>query len=149
MGVTDRLAVRSLAKNECVHARYLLIIFTNQGGINLKKADSGKINKASRLDDFKLKVEAVMAALDLPVTLYAATEDDKYRKPRIGMWEEMADDYDLDAHGVVKEQSFLIGDAAGRDGDHAASDRYSYPLLLIMNYQYLPLPEQCVNIVLS
>lgn len=39
------------------------------------------------------------------------------------MWDEMVDDYDLDVHGVDKENSFLVGDAAGREGDFSASDK--------------------------
>ena len=45
------------------------------------------------------------------------------------MWDEMVDDYDTDVHGVNKEESFLVGDAAGRDGDFSASDRYRLILL--------------------
>ncbi|KAF8418544.1 putative DNA 3'-phosphatase Tpp1 [Tirmania nivea] len=88
-----------------------------QGGIKLDKP-------GSKLDIFKLKVAAMLSALDIPLALYGATENDKYRKPRSGMWDEMVDDYDTDIHGVNKEESFLVGDAAGRDGDFSASDRY-------------------------
>ena len=42
------------------------------------------------------------------------------------MWDEMVDDYDIDIHGVNKDESFLVGDAAGRDGDHSASDRCAF-----------------------
>jgi len=94
-----------------------VIIFTNQGGIKLDKP-------GSKLDIFKLKAAAILSALDIPLTLYGATENDKYRKPRAGMWDEMVDDYDTDIHGVNKEASFLVGDAAGRAGDFSASDRY-------------------------
>lgn len=73
---------------------------------------------------FKLKVAAVLDSLDIPLSVYAATANDKYRKPRAGMWEEMVDDYDFDVHGVDLDASFLIGDAAGRDGDHSDSDRF-------------------------
>lgn len=39
------------------------------------------------------------------------------------MWQEMIDDYNLDVHGVDLENSYLVGDAAGRKGDFADSDR--------------------------
>jgi len=94
-----------------------VIIFTNQGGIKLDKP-------GSKLDIFKLKVVSILSILDIPLTLYGATENDKYRKPRSGMWDEMVGDYDIDVHGVDKEASFFVGDAAGRDGDFSASDRY-------------------------
>ena len=98
--------------------RYTVIIFTNQGGIKLDKG-------GAKLDTFKLKAATVLANLDVPLTLYAATENDKYRKPRTGMWVEMLDDYDIDIHGLNMEDSILVGDAAGRDGDFSASDRFS------------------------
>jgi histidinol phosphatase-like enzyme len=75
----------------------------------------------------------VLNSLDIALTVYAATANDKYRKPRVGMWEEMVDDHDINVHGVDLNASFLIGDAAGRDGDHSDSDRFvrsSKPILL-------------------
>ena len=79
---------------------------------------------------FKEKVSSVFQRLDLPMTLYAATAQDKYRKPRTGMWEEMLDDHDLDAAGSVDlAGSLFVGDAGGRQGtngtraDHSCSDR--------------------------
>ena len=41
-----------------------------------------------------------MTELDFPVSVYAATTDPEYRKPRLGMWREFLDDYDLDIAGV-------------------------------------------------
>jgi len=98
--------------------RYVIIIFTNQGALKQPKKESTNLTK------FKDKIAAVLDSLDIPLTIYAATANDRYRKPRVGMWEEMVDDYDLDAHGVDLDASYLIGDAAGRDGDHSDSDRF-------------------------
>lgn len=60
------------------------------------------------------------------MTTYAATEDDEYRKPRMGMWREFFDDYDLDVSGVDLSNSIFVGDAAGRPGDHSQVDLYVY-----------------------
>lgn len=80
--------------------------------------------------DFKGKVSAVLNQLQLPVTVYAATGRDEYRKPRTGMWRELLDDYDLESIGSVDlERSFFVGDAGGRAAvsgavkDHSCSDR--------------------------
>ncbi|CCX05942.1 Similar to Bifunctional polynucleotide phosphatase/kinase; acc. no. O13911 [Pyronema omphalodes CBS 100304] len=97
---------------------YQIIIFTNQGGIKAPKKNHANLPK------FKSKVAAVLNALDIPLTVYAATEKDRFRKPRTGMWQEMIDDYNLDVHGVDLENSYLVGDAAGRKGDFADSDRH-------------------------
>ncbi|KAI5809648.1 polynucleotide kinase 3 phosphatase-domain-containing protein [Peziza echinospora] len=96
---------------------YLITIFTNQGGLSLEKG-------GTKLDNFKLKVAAILSTLDIPLILYGATTNDHFRKPRTGMWNELAEEYDFDVHGVDKDASFLVGDAAGRDGDFSASDRY-------------------------
>lgn len=71
---------------------------------------------------FKQKCSAVLAQLDLPTSIYAATGKDIFRKPRTGIWAEVLDDYDLEADDVDIENSFYVGDAGGRiaelkDGD--------------------------------
>lgn len=71
---------------------------------------------------FKEKMTAVMTHLAIPISVYAATADAEYRKPRPGMWHEFQDDYDLDVAGVSFKESFFVGDAAGRPGDHSAAD---------------------------
>lgn len=74
-------------------------------------------------NNFKEKVTAVLNDLDVPLSVYAATESDEYRKPRLGMWSEFLEDYDLDVTGVDLKSSFFVGDAAGRPGDHSQVDR--------------------------
>ena len=69
-----------------------------------------------------------MRQLDIPLSIYAATQYDEYRKPWTGMWREFVDDYDLDVDDtrVDLEGSFFVGDAAGRPGDHSCVDRYVF-----------------------
>jgi bifunctional polynucleotide phosphatase/kinase len=65
-----------------------------------------------------------MKQLDIPLSIYAATQYDEFRKPRPGMWKEIMEDYDLEVEERLdKEVSFFVGDAAGRAGDHSCSDR--------------------------
>ena len=80
--------------------------------------------------DFKGKVGYVLAQLDLPISIYAATERDGYRKPRIGMWTQMMEDYGLEELELKLGESLFVGDAAGRleqpgkvKADHSCSDR--------------------------
>lgn len=63
-----------------------------------------------------------MEGLGIPISVYAATSDSEYRKPRLGMWREFIDDNDLDVTGIDLENSFFVGDAAGRPGDHSTTD---------------------------
>jgi bifunctional polynucleotide phosphatase/kinase len=109
---------------------YLVIIISNQGNISLKENPKTLQKDTASLVNFKAQVTAILRQLDLPISVYAATEQDKYRKPRVGMWQEMLEDYDLEGEGSVDlKQSFYVGDAAGRAKtnkrwkDHACSDR--------------------------
>ncbi|PHH84995.1 hypothetical protein CDD83_1068 [Cordyceps sp. RAO-2017] len=107
---------------------YRLVILSNQGGLTLHFDAGYKGPKASvqkRVTDFKQKCNAVLTNLDLPTTVYAATGHDIYRKPRTGMWKEVCEDYGISEHEVDLENSFFVGDAAGRlavlGGDKAAA----------------------------
>ncbi|KAL5120563.1 DNA kinase/phosphatase Pnk1 [Pleosporales sp. CAS-2024a] len=109
---------------------YLLAIVSNQGGISLKPDPKTVKSDQKRLADFKAKISAVLSQLDLPISVYAATARDQYRKPRTGMWQELLDDYDLDgADAVDLEKSLFVGDAGGRGPwaggvkDHSCVDR--------------------------
>ena len=81
-----------------------------------------------RLTTFKAKATAVLTALDLPITLYAATRPDHYRKPRTGMWAQLLADHGLTAEGAVDlSLSYFIGDAGGRtaSGNRGANKDFS------------------------
>lgn len=99
---------------------YHIVVFTNQAGLKEPKKESAKLTV------FKLKVSAILTVLDVPLHLYAATIKNRFRKPQTGMWTEMIDDLDLHHYGVDLKGSYLVGDAAGREGDFSDSDRYGY-----------------------
>ncbi|KAL6707964.1 DNA kinase/phosphatase Pnk1 [Coniothyrium glycines] len=95
---------------------YLIAIVSNQGGISLKPDPKTVKSDQKRLAEFKTKASAVLSQLDLPISLYAATSRDQYRKPRTGIWQELLDDYDLESTGSVDlENSVFVGDAGGRE----------------------------------
>ncbi|KAJ5736752.1 uncharacterized protein N7483_001877 [Penicillium malachiteum] len=101
---------------------YQVVIFSNQKKISIQKElKAGKTDSKS-LAMFKEKLTAIMSALDIPMSVYAATQATEYRKPRLGMWREFIDDYDLDVIGVDHKNSFFVGDAAGRPNDHSSTD---------------------------
>jgi bifunctional polynucleotide phosphatase/kinase len=110
---------------------YLLTIISNQGGLALKSDTKAPKAHQARLTAFKSKVSAVFNQLDLPISIYAATGKDLYRKPRTGMWKELLQDYDLSVpNNVDLDNSFFVGDAGGRVAgvglvkDFSSSDRY-------------------------
>lgn len=98
---------------------YAVVFVSNQNGISLAPdPKTGGDMKAYM--NFKAKVSAVFKHLDLPITLYAATEKDLNRKPRTGMWDQFLKDYGVD---VDLDSSFFVGDAGGRAEDKAAKVR--------------------------
>ncbi|KAF2184429.1 PNK3P-domain-containing protein [Zopfia rhizophila CBS 207.26] len=109
---------------------YLVAVLSNQGGISLKGDPKTVKSDQRRLANFKTKVSAVLTQLDLPISVYAATGRDQYRKPRVGMWQELLEDYDIvPAASIDLENSFFVGDAGGREAvaggvkDHSCVDR--------------------------
>lgn len=110
---------------------YQIVILSNQAGLklhpdpNAKGPKGGTAAITTKVTNFKQKCAAVLAELDLPTTIYAATGRDIYRKPRTGMWDRLCDDYNLGAaEGEIDlESSVFVGDAGGRTarlGDSAA-----------------------------
>jgi len=55
--------------------------------------------------------------------IFAATEKDIFRKPLPGMWYALECLYKSENISIDMDASFYVGDAAGRSGDHAGSDR--------------------------
>ncbi|XP_029194296.2 polynucleotide 3'-phosphatase ZDP-like isoform X1 [Acropora millepora] len=96
---------------------YKLVIFTNQASIGKAKATKEKViaEKKGRLMGFVTEV-------GLPFQIFVATAKDAYRKPNTEMWELFSQKYNGDVK-VNKDQSFFVGDAAGRKKDHGSSDK--------------------------
>ena len=83
---------------------YKIVIFSNQGGI-----PRGKPTK----EDFTKKITAVAEVLRVPLLVLAASGQDIYRKPCIGMWSYMVEN---ENQNIIPNMScsFFVGDAAGR-----------------------------------
>ncbi|GBE82578.1 Bifunctional polynucleotide phosphatase/kinase [Sparassis crispa] len=91
---------------------YSIIIITNQA------------LRSAALADWRKKVPFIAAALpDVPFRLLAATARDGFRKPMPGMWYELVRIFAQDSVRIDLQESFFVGDAAGRAGDHAGTDR--------------------------
>lgn len=114
---------RSQSAIEAHSASYHVVVVSNQKKVSIQKELKAGRSDSKSLTNFKERAAAVMKALDIPLSVYAATEDDGYRKPRTGMWEEFLDEHDFDVSGVDLTSSIFVGDAAGRPRDHSAVDR--------------------------
>lgn len=108
--VPDRL-------RELYEKDYHVVILSNQAGLTLHfdaNYKGPKANAQKRVAEFKQKCSAVLTSLDLPMTVYAATAKDIYRKPRRGMWKEVCEDLEISEDEVNLKDSFFVGDAGGR-----------------------------------
>ncbi|KIW05210.1 polynucleotide kinase 3'-phosphatase [Verruconis gallopava] len=104
---------------------YLVAIVSNQGAIGLRSdSKTAKMDK-KRLDQFKQRAVSVFNQLDIPISLYAATEKDIYRKPRVGMWQVLLEDHGLTPDGIDLCGSVFVGDAAGRLKEGSKKEDFS------------------------
>lgn len=83
----------------------LIVIFSNQKDLKVSK------------NDFLKKIDNIQKELEINFIFMAALEDDIYRKPRIGMFNELKTLYKFD-----KSKSFYVGDMAGRKYDKYDTD---------------------------
>ena len=125
------------------HSGYILVFLSNQKSL-LKPDKKAELRKKC----FQGRIERTFLELckdqEIPLIVFAATEDDIYRKPRSGMWERFLKTYNITQ--VDYENSFYVGDAAGRchhwiDGhkaDHANTD---FKFALNCNLKFY-VPEQ-------
>ncbi|XP_023245378.1 uncharacterized protein F21D5.5 [Copidosoma floridanum] len=86
---------------------YKIVILSNQNGLG-----TGKVT----LKDFKIKIERIVKKIGVPMQVFLAVGQSIYRKPRVGMWTHLVNEKN-DGVPVEKENSFYVGDAAGRPAD--------------------------------
>ncbi|GAA5975452.1 hypothetical protein JCM10908_005167 [Rhodotorula pacifica] len=95
---------------ELHQAGFAIVLISNQAG------------NSSAQTKFKNKMPLICRVLDIPVRVFAAWGYDEYRKSSTGMWDAFVRDFNGGVP-VDYEQSFYVGDAAGRQGDHNDTDR--------------------------
>ncbi|XP_054814980.1 polynucleotide 3'-phosphatase ZDP isoform X2 [Prosopis cineraria] len=106
---------------------YKLVIFTNESNIERwkNKRQAAVDSKAGRLNNFITKVKVpiqVFIACGLGKSGKAVNkEDDPFRKPQPGMWHLMEQHFNSGIP-IDMDQSFYVGDAAGRKDDHSDAD---------------------------
>ncbi|XP_031835451.2 polynucleotide kinase 3'-phosphatase [Nomia melanderi] len=104
---------------------YKIVIFTNQGALG-----TGKLN----VKLFKNKIKNIVQRIGVPMQIFIATGSSIYRKPAIGMWQQL--EKNNDSVPIDKDSSFYVGDAAGRQKNWAPGkkkDHSSVDRLLALN----------------
>ncbi|KAK4285874.1 hypothetical protein QN277_002508 [Acacia crassicarpa] len=106
---------------------YKLVIFTNESNIERwkNKRQAAVDSKVGRLNNFIKKVMVpiqVFIACGLGKSGKAVNkEEDPFRKPQPGMWHLMEQHFNSGIP-IDMDQSFYVGDAAGRKDDHSDAD---------------------------
>ncbi|KAI5427233.1 hypothetical protein KIW84_032586 [Lathyrus oleraceus] len=106
---------------------YKLVIFTNESNIERWKNQRQKAvdSKIGRLNQFIEKVKVpiqVFIACGTGKSGKAGTKEaDPFRKPKPGMWQLMEKHFNSGIT-IDMNQSFYVGDAAGRKKDHGDAD---------------------------
>lgn len=110
----DNLIIDKIA--DLVEKNYIIIIFTNQGSMSLNKNfDKPKWRKI--INDLTKILMSRVKDGKYYFAIYVAKNYDLYRKPNIGLWEQMKIDLKEEFHLNsirISKKSFFCGDAAGR-----------------------------------
>lgn len=101
------------------HGSAIVIITNQKQSPEGRNADKPK----PKLVTWKKKLNHIARAIDVPLHVFAALSDDVYRKPLLGSWHEFCNHWN-DGLPIDRNESFFVGDAAGRSGlkDHNDTD---------------------------
>lgn len=100
---------------ELVHDKYLIIIFSNQAGMSINKNFDKKKWKKEMEKFYEILFSKTKDKYYFAV--YVAKKYDLYRKPNIGLWQQMKIDLmeEFKVNNIrISKKSFYCGDAGGR-----------------------------------
>ncbi|KAF3434313.1 hypothetical protein FNV43_RR25416 [Rhamnella rubrinervis] len=103
---------------------YKLVIFTNESNIERwkNKRQAAVDSKIGRLNNFIKKVKVpIQVFIACGIAKPGGQAEDPFRKPKPGMWHLMEQRFNSGI-AIDKDQSFYVGDAAGRRNDHSDAD---------------------------
>lgn len=118
-------------------AKYVIVIFTNQGGVVAGKSSKSYISFVKRVSlihndlnsDSSLIHLLVFASPKVPsiknksiMKISSSEVHNLMRKPKVGMWQELEQILAEKNYFIDKANSFFVGDAAGRKNDFLDSD---------------------------
>ena len=91
-------------------------VISNQKGINTN----------DKLIQWQTKLNNIMKHINFHF-VFASLKDDRYRKPMIGSWQYIKDNYLKSFNAQKNNQVIYVGDACGREGDFSDTDlKFAY-----------------------
>lgn len=106
------------------------VVFTNQNGVGLRLV---------ALEEVQERIELVTKRLNIPCTVFVAIDQDKFRKPKIGMFRLFEKSFN-DSRPIDFTRSFYCGDAIGYPSHSDADIKFAQNLGL----RFLP-PDKFVR----
>ncbi|KAJ1309791.1 hypothetical protein OPQ81_006556 [Rhizoctonia solani] len=102
---------------EAVSNGFSIVVMSNQAGLPVKDREAKWKQKIPKI--------AESAFSDIPFRIFAAKEKDGFRKPMLGMWDALVEEFKKENVVIDKAASYFVGDAAGRvkPKDHSVADR--------------------------
>ncbi|PSS05873.1 Polynucleotide 3'-phosphatase [Actinidia chinensis var. chinensis] len=103
---------------------YKLVIFTNEANIERwkNKRQTAVDSKVGRLNNFIKRVKVpIQVFIACGIDKSDGQAEDPFRKPKPGMWYLMEQQFNSGI-AVDMDQSFYVGDAAGRQNDYSDAD---------------------------
>ncbi|KAH0986518.1 hypothetical protein GBA52_013695 [Prunus armeniaca] len=103
---------------------YKLVIFTNESNIERwkNKRQVAVDSKIGRLNNFIKKVKVpIQVFIACGLGKSGGQAEDPFRKPKPGMWHILEQHFNSGI-SIDMDQSFYVGDAAGRKNDHSDAD---------------------------
>ncbi|EGD81657.1 hypothetical protein, variant [Salpingoeca rosetta] len=97
---------------------YKIVIFTNESIERFK--NEGAIRKAVMKKIGRVK--GFLEAVNIPTQVFCMLRKDEYRKPSTAIWAALESRFNGGVP-ISRQQSFYVGDAAGRQHDHSADDK--------------------------
>ncbi|KDQ18126.1 hypothetical protein BOTBODRAFT_104942 [Botryobasidium botryosum FD-172 SS1] len=106
---------------ECHRDGFSVVFLSNQG----KPAGiKDEVKRKAWIEEWKQKITLMAQDIpDVPFRIFVACGRDLYRKPMLGTWWELERLFKESNTTIDKSLSCLVGDAAGRTGDHESTDR--------------------------
>ena len=98
-----------------------MLIVSNQGGIESGFVDAHNFHAKS-----EYITRAIREYCDCKCyAMYCTTNDktDLYRKPNVGMLENLLESYVGDDFDCIKQKSLMIGDTSGKEGQFSDNDK--------------------------
>lgn len=101
---------------DLIKSKYIIVIFSNQSGMSTGK-NFNKVKWRKAMNDLSKILVSKIKNNNYYIAVYVAKNYDLYRKPNIGLWQQMkldlAENFHLDKI-AISNKSFFVGDAAGR-----------------------------------